>query len=1308
MELYADTLCVCPTCGYVEGTPAEEAVHMEPGTLLHDRYIVGRVLGYGGFGVTYIGWDGRLEQKVAIKEYLPSEFSTRMPGRSQVTVFNGDKSEQFHDGLHKFVEEARRLAKFQNEPGIVKIFDSFEENDTAYIVMEYLDGETLTSYLKRNKTVPGDWAVQMLTPLMESLQVVHAEGLLHRDIAPDNVFLTRDGQVKLIDFGASRYATTSHSRSLTVIIKPGYSPEEQYRSRGDQGPYTDVYALAATLYKMMTGKTAPDAMERRAKYESQNKDILEEPRKLNKHITRNHQNAILNAMNVRIEDRTQDVGMFLRELNADPPVKRRYGKIKKLDLYSWPLWAKVTMATVLSLVLLLGGLLVTGVIDYNPYSSQIVIPENVSVVPDVEGLYQDEAVELIQSKRLLAAAGGTVESEYIPAGKIVFQSPTGGAYMGVNQTVVLTVSSGSGVAGPVDGIATVPYLVWETEEDAKTKLRAAGLGVPTVETAYDENVAEGLVVSQSMSAGEKVAEDTVMTLVISLGPAPFDMPNVYDMTQKEAETLLTEKGLIVHIEYEKSNEVQEDHVIRQSVSTGNTVKRGDEITIVVCSGKATIHIADVTGKTRGDAEAELKKQGFKVTVLENYDTTVPSGNVISQTPGAGTAQLPGSEVTIYVSKGRQPVSVTLDANGGSVTPDSVTVYHTDEYDGLPTPSRTGYSFQGWYTDKSGGAKVTETTTVSTSSAHTLYARWSANTYTVSLDACTGAAITGKSVVFGETYGSLYTPVRDGYNFLGWFTAKSGGTQVSANDTMTTGSNHTLYAQWSVITYTVTLNGNGGNNPGNITVEHGGRYGALPTPTRNGYTFQGWFTAQDGGEEITSGGTKVIITNSNHTLYAHWVPTRYVVTLDANGGSGGDTREVTFGAAYGDLPAASRQGYSFEGWFTAKSGGSKVTASTTVNTASNHTLYAQWTEAKVTVSFDANGGKVSPSSMNFSQDGTYTDLPTPTWEGYTFLGWYDTTGAGAKQITKGASLISNNPHSLYARWEKTVYLVRLETNGGRLDGMSGSINVQANYGAKLGTPERAGYDFDGWYTAAEGGTQFTTITQNMTLYAHWTKKTVSDWVLASEAPTGAEIVDQRWVYDAVDRVESSSSSLEGYTLEETRATYTDWTAWSGWSVNSSPYGNTNMTNTLGDEVVQVESRVVTDQEGYTQYRYWRYKLSGGNRIHWCETLGKQYWGGSWYQDYTGWSSERKGVYDYSYGRCGCHGSVVAYGTASNLYYWEESRWIEPVTHTEFNWRERSIESLTYIHIKVEQKESTEAVVESDTCTNVQHWVRYKLQ
>lgn len=152
MELFDEKLEVCPKCGYIEGTPVEEAIHIIPGSLLHNRYIIGRVLGYGSFGVTYIAWDGKLERKVAIKEYMPSEFSTRMPGQSCLTIFSGDREEQFKDGLKKFVDEAKRLAKFNSEPGIVSIFDSFLENDTAYIVMEFLDGETLGDRLKREKT----------------------------------------------------------------------------------------------------------------------------------------------------------------------------------------------------------------------------------------------------------------------------------------------------------------------------------------------------------------------------------------------------------------------------------------------------------------------------------------------------------------------------------------------------------------------------------------------------------------------------------------------------------------------------------------------------------------------------------------------------------------------------------------------------------------------------------------------------------------------------------------------------------------------------------------------------------------------------------------------------------------------------------------------------------------------------------------------------------------------------------------------------------------------------------------------------
>ena len=667
MELYRDDLEVCPFCGYIEGTPVEEAIHITPGSLLHNRYIVGKVLGYGSFGVTYIAWDGKLERKVAIKEYMPSEFSTRMPGQSCLTVFSGDREEQFKDGLKKFVDEAKRLAKFNSEPGIVSIFDSFLENDTAYIVMEFLDGETLGDRLKRerievkvkNKTeyrsvpIPEDEAVAMLLPVMKSLIAVHKEGIIHRDIAPDNIFITKSGEVKLIDFGASRYATTSHSRSLTTIVKPGYSPKEQYDSRGDQGPHTDVYALAATLYKMITGKTPPEAMGRNAICETKKTDPLTEPHKIIKNISETRENAILNALNIRIEDRTPDVTSFINELNSDVPVKRRYGKIKKIDLYHWPVWLKITVPAVLSALIVFSALLLTGVIKFDSlFSDSIEVPDGMVAIPDVEGEDKDEAIKKIKDAGLLPSAEGNIESEFVEAGKIVFQSPDGGIYLELNNTVSLTVSSGKGVVAAENGISTVPYIIWDNTDSAVAKLKQAGLADPIIETRSDENVAEGKIIDTSVKAGEKIPEGTQIKIIVSSGPAAFDMPNVIGQTKETAEKTLTAKGLIVSVTYEKNDNTAEGTTFKQSINAGTKVKKGEKVTITVSSGKPIVKVPDVVGKTRAQAKTTLESSGFEVKVLENYDSNVAAGNVIGQSPSGGSSQLKGSAVVIYVSKGK--------------------------------------------------------------------------------------------------------------------------------------------------------------------------------------------------------------------------------------------------------------------------------------------------------------------------------------------------------------------------------------------------------------------------------------------------------------------------------------------------------------------------------------------------------------------------------------------------------------------------------------------------------------------------------
>ena len=668
MEEYSNEFDVCPHCGYVEGTEVEEAVHMEPGTSLADRYIIGKVLGYGGFGVTYIGWDERLEQKVAIKEYLPSEFSTRMPGDPTVTVFSGDRNEQFHEGLDKFVEEAKRLSKFQNEAGIVKVFDSFKANNTAYIVMEYLDGETLTSYMEREGVISEDKAMEMLAPVMISLQAVHEEGVLHRDIAPDNIFLTKNGEVKLIDFGASRYATTSHSRSLTVIIKPGYSPEEQYRSRGDQGPHTDVYALAAVMYKMITGITPPDALERRALIETKKKELLKDIHKTNKTISPNIENAILNAMNVQIEDRTPDVVSFMSELNSSTPVKRRYGKIKKIDVYAWPLWVKVVIPAVVVACLTTGILLMTGVIDFpSLFSGSVKVPEGMVVVPDVEGMDKDKALEEITKLGLTPSPEGNVNSAYVEVGKIVLQTPQGGSFLEENGKVILTVSSGVGVVGPVNGISTVPYVVWDTEADAVAKLQKAGLTVKT-QTAYDNNVAAGKVISQSVNANEKVVEGTEITIVVSLGKEGENvanrgvMPNLIGLSTDEANDLLFKINAFDYLSGAQTSPewnitAKEGTIISQNIKEGEALSnyKGQSLLLKYASRSDN---PNVVGMKEADALNTIKSAGREIEqIIRVYNNSVPNGQVFIQNPEPNIGNTENEKFVIFVSKGNEPNNI---------------------------------------------------------------------------------------------------------------------------------------------------------------------------------------------------------------------------------------------------------------------------------------------------------------------------------------------------------------------------------------------------------------------------------------------------------------------------------------------------------------------------------------------------------------------------------------------------------------------------------------------------------------------------
>lgn len=290
----------------------EENLHcLRKGTRLIGQYTIERVLGQGGFGITYLGIDELHEKKVAIKEFFPQGIVTRnIEYEDAVTVtFVGEK-DNYNKGKEKFLKEARIMARFSKDEGIVKAQDFFEINNTAYIVMEYLEGITLKQYLRENERIEPEELLELFVPLIESLDEIHSQGLIHRDISPDNIMVLLGGKIKLMDFGAARDYTDFGEKSLSLILKPGYAPPEQYQTHGVQGPWTDIYALCATMYKCLTGENPPDAIERVMD------DNLKEISEFGIPVSKQMEETIIKGMSISARNRYQNIEEFCEDLYA--------------------------------------------------------------------------------------------------------------------------------------------------------------------------------------------------------------------------------------------------------------------------------------------------------------------------------------------------------------------------------------------------------------------------------------------------------------------------------------------------------------------------------------------------------------------------------------------------------------------------------------------------------------------------------------------------------------------------------------------------------------------------------------------------------------------------------------------------------------------------------------------------------------------------------------------------------------------------------------------------------------------------------
>lgn len=508
----------CAYCGLQQDKYRPIPRCLRPGMCLRDRYVLGRVLGEGSFGISYIAWDCLLDTVVAIKEYFPASLVSRHISEededTNVYIYEKRESQKYQESLKKYLGEAKSLSAYYDLDGIVSVRDFFYANNTAYIVMGYVDGISVKEYVEKNGPIEGEKFLWMLEPVIQSLAKVHQTGVLHRDISPDNMLLTRDEKLVLIDFGAARKENINMTRSMTVVFKRGFSPEEQYRTRGQQGAWTDVYALCATAYYALTGKAPDESIQR----------VLEDDMPSLTEMTdvdlpMQQKRAFMKGMTVDFHHRYQTMDELYQGLYQQGRDKKHLG--------AWLAGA----AALVCCVALLGTGAVYGLHKHSQAKKDAIQTEapqqtalaEVTTTPyaaDVQEYQMISFKSMTKKEALKALAGQDTElsvqwkyrySSRIKKGRIVTQSiPAKTRYRGETYSkIVLTISKGKRKT-------EVPKLTGVSKERARTLLKERKLHWTWKEVEREGT--EGIVASQSRTAGSKVPVGTTIVVTITRKP----------------------------------------------------------------------------------------------------------------------------------------------------------------------------------------------------------------------------------------------------------------------------------------------------------------------------------------------------------------------------------------------------------------------------------------------------------------------------------------------------------------------------------------------------------------------------------------------------------------------------------------------------------------------------------------------------------------------------------------------------------------------------------------------------------------------
>lgn len=610
-QIQNEKLRTCPNCGKSLAIQQVSPRFLKPGTVLQGKFIIGYPLGYGGFGNTYVGWNKLLLRKIAVKEFYPEQYIGRGEDGVTVTVPDESLKTRFRKGLQQFLEEARSVAALQDIRGVVAISNFFEENGTGYIVMEYLEGMDVKTILKKSGDKKDyEWCRRVALTVLHTLRDIHKRGVLHRDIAPDNIFVTDEGVIKLIDFGAAKHASSLANMKSEVVLKVGYAPIEQYSREAKQGPYTDLYAVAALFYRMLTGQKPIPANERAQQ------DSLIPPSDMDIKIPEQAELGIMVCLNVKPEYRLQSADEFMEVLDGKnfvpvyepewilPPAEENNGLLSKIARL--PVAAKAAIC--FGCICLVCGI-AFGVSAIGQNSTQKAesvsntIEDGKVRLKDYTGKSYEDVIESLKAQGFENLAAPQYDFSSEAEGIITEQSLPASEVVDIDSELAFKVSGGDTYYTMPDftGMTEAQVIQFFTDRNFDVEVHgdpynidvhmAAGAGENTgpakkkgkitVNWYFSKDIERGICYDQSVAAGEKYDSTKEASVFISIGQeeAAFikQVPDFTGLSKEKAKKALKKAGLaeIFSLKFKDSKAYKDGisagQVNRQSVAAGEEV-----------------------------------------------------------------------------------------------------------------------------------------------------------------------------------------------------------------------------------------------------------------------------------------------------------------------------------------------------------------------------------------------------------------------------------------------------------------------------------------------------------------------------------------------------------------------------------------------------------------------------------------------------------------------------------------------------------------------------------------------------------------